>query len=361
MAYHRTAHSSARAASIRPRREKRSSRHEGRISVDAFIASVYLPQARLIKKSWDLDERVARQHISPAFGSRAFAEIAHYEVENWLQSLLQKGLKLATVNRILAVFKHICSIAVIHRVMTAEESPCYGVRAFKVHMQRARFLSEDEAQRIKAALERYSRPEAIVLLLLLLTGARKSEILKARWEYVDLKQQMLMVPDSKSGKPRYIRLSVEAAAIIAAIPRTSGSPWLFPGRTPDKPLSDVYRFWNKIRRPLGLQDVRVHDFRHTFASWLVNAGHSLYEVQTLLGHDDPRTTMRYSHLGQASLLAATQTVSAFLFRQDRNGSMAAERPHRPTLKEGHWGLCPPQQPGCGAAGEPAKKSEKNSL
>jgi len=351
MANYRTSHSSSRVSKVRTRQGKRNSLIDMQITVDAFISSVYLPQARLIKKSWDVDERNARQHISPTFGDRRFSEIAPHEVDKWLQGLLEKGLALATVNRILAVFQRICSVAVTHNIIAAEESPCHGVRAFKIHTQRARFLSEEEAQRIKVALEKYSRPEATVLLLLLLTGARKSEMLKARWEYVDLKQRILIVPDSKSGKPRYIRLSTEAADIIAAIPRIPGSPWLFPGRAPGKPLSDVYRFWNKIRRPLGLQDVRVHDFRHTFASWLVNAGHSLYEVQTLLGHDDPRTTMRYSHLGQASLLAATQTVSAFLFRQDKSGSISTERPHRPTLKEGRWGLCPAQQPGCGTAGE----------
>ncbi|MFQ9367288.1 MAG: site-specific integrase, partial [Bilophila wadsworthia] len=76
----------------------------------------------------------------------------------------------------------------------------------------------------------------------------------------------------------------------------------------------IYVFWNKLRRSLGLADVRIHDLRHTFASFLVNAGHSLYEVQKLLGHSDPRTTMRYAHLGQASLMAAAETVSGFLSR-----------------------------------------------
>ena len=98
--------------------------------------------------------------------------------------------------------------------------------------------------------------------------------------------------------------------ILRAMPCTPGNPWLFPGHAPGKPLSDLYLFWNKLRRELGLADVRVHDLRHTFASFLVNAGHSLYEAQKMPGHGDPRTTMRYAHLGQASLLAA-ETVSGF--------------------------------------------------
>ena len=89
------------------------------------------------------------------------------------------------------------------------------------------------------------------------------------------------------------------------------------------------RFWNRIRRELGLADVRIHDLRHTFASFLVNAGHSLYEVQKLLGHGDPRTTMRYAHLGQASLVAAAQTVSACLARHDNENARRKTNPPIP--------------------------------
>lgn len=147
-------------------------------------------------------------------------------------------------------------------------------------------------------LKRSPRPEALALRLLLLTGARKSEILRARWENVHLDQRLLVVPLSKSGRPRRIPLSQEAVAVIRAVRRKPGLPWLFPGRAAERPLSDLYVFWNRLRRRLGLADVRVHDLRHTFASFLVNAGRSLYEVQRLLGHSDPRTTMRYAHLGQ---------------------------------------------------------------
>lgn len=161
-------------------------------------------------------------------------------------------------------------------------------------------------------LERSDRREALVLRLLLLTGARKNEILRLRWENIRLDLRLLTVPLSKSGRPRHIPLSEKAAAIIRSIPRTAGNPWLFPGQVPGKPLSDIYLFWNDLRRSLGLGDVRIHDLRHTFASFLVNAGHSLYEVQTILGHSDPRTTMRYAHLEQESLAAAAETASLFL-------------------------------------------------
>ncbi len=289
-------------------------------NLDGFVSSVYLPYIRLRKRSWRVDERIARQHLSPVFGARELADIQRHEVEDWLHGLSSGGLAPATCNRILAVFKTICSLAVMRGLLLTGQSPCAGVSPFKIHAQRERYLSRDEAQRLMRALEKNDRPEAFAIRLLLLTGARKSEVLKARWEHVRLDLRLLIVPLSKSGKPRHIPLSDEAITVIRSIPRQQGTPWLFPGHAPGKPLSDLYLFWNRLRRSIGLADVRIHDLRHTFASFLVNAGHSLYEVQKLLGHSDPRTTMRYAHLEQASLVAVAETVSVFLARPGRENT-----------------------------------------
>ncbi len=281
-------------------------------TLDAFVSRVYLPYARSHKRSWNIDERIARQYLSPVFGRRALADIARADVERWLLELPARGLAPSTCNRILAVFKSVCSLAAVHGLLPAGQSPCAGVSSLKVRARRERYLSHEEARRLMKTLERSDRQEAIVLRLLLLTGARKNEILRLRWENIRLDLRLLTVPLSKSGRPRHIPLSEKAAAIIRSIPRTAGNPWLFPGQVPGKPLSDIYLFWNDLRRSLGLGDVRIHDLRHTFASFLVNAGHSLYEVQTILGHSDPRTTMRYAHFGQASLKMTTETVSGLL-------------------------------------------------
>ncbi len=328
MTHYCPAYSSARSE---PRAKKRrNGKGEDKpVSFDIFVSQVYLPYAKQYKKSWAMDERIARQHISPTFGDRVPAEINRKDVEAWLHGLAEKGLAPATCNRILYVLKSICSLAVRHDLFPSGNSPCVGVSPFKVCTLRERYLTDKEARRLMEELDRSQRPEAKAIKLLLLTGGRKSEILKAQWAHIHLEQRLLTVPDSKSGKPRHIPLSDEAIAVIQSIPRVPGCPWLFPGRVPGKPLSDIYLFWNKLRRKLGLHDVRIHDLRHTFASMLVNAGHPLYEVQKLLGHSDPRTTMRYAHLGQASLLAAAQTVGALLARtpQNRNGRPQPTPPH----------------------------------
>ncbi len=321
MARHRS-----RSTKTPPKKLQRSKKAEKLpVSVDTFVSEVYLPHVKHRKQSWDVDERIARQHISPSFGDRLFTDIERAEVENWMQGLLNQGLARSTCNRILAVLKTICSLAVKHGQMTFAESPCLGVSSFKVQARRERYLSLEEAQRLVQELSISDRQEGQVILLLLFTGARKNEILKARWENVHLEQNLLTVPVSKSGKPRHIHLSAEARAIIEAISRIPGNPWLFPGKKPGKPLSDIYLFWNPLRHKLGLADVRIHDLRHTYASFLANAGESLYKVQNLLGHSDPRTTMRYAHLGQASLQAATQMVSTWLVsgkRHDREETSA---------------------------------------
>ncbi len=286
------------------------------LTLDAFISQIYLPHVKARKRSWALDERLARNHLSRTFGDKMISSISSAEVEEWFNTLLEAGSAPATCNRILAVFKTICSYAEARGYIESGTSPCSDVRPFKVPYQRERYLSQHEARKLMETLENNSALSAKAIQLLLLTGARKNEILKARWENVNMEQRILTVPLSKSGKARHLVLSDMALAVIKKLPRINGNPWLFPGNIAGKPLVDLYDFWDKLRKEIGLGDVRIHDLRHTFASFLVNSGHSLYEVQKMLGHGDPRTTMRYAHLGHASLLAAAETVSGLLGREE---------------------------------------------
>ena len=279
------------------------------LTLDAFVFQVYLPYIKLRKRSWRLDERMARKHLSPAFGDRPITKIRRSEVDDWFHGLLAKGFAPVSCNRFLAVFKTICAVAEERGFLPVGKSPCLGVASLKIHAHRERYLSKEEAKRLMLALEQSGHIAALALRLILLTGARKSEILNARWENVNIEQRLLTIPLSKSGKPRHIPLSQAALAVIGKIPRKPGDIWLFTSEISGRAIPDIYLFWDKLRKEIGLGDVRIHDLRHTFASFLVNSGHSLYEVQKMLGHGDPRTTMRYAHLGQASLLAAAETVS----------------------------------------------------
>ena len=291
----------------------------------AFVEDIYLPHMRLRKRSWTVDARLASRFIYPTFGNREIRNIRAIEVERWLDRLTNK-LAPSSCNRVLAVFKTICSLAVRQGIVPASASPCSGVFSLKLQTPRERYLSPNEAVRLMTILEQSERQEAQALRLLLLTGARKSEILKARWENVHLDLHMISVPISKSGKTRYIFLSDAARDILAGLKSRGKSPWLFPGRSSRKPISDIFAYWKEVRDKLNLADVRIHDLRHTFASFLVNAGHTLYEAQKMLGHADPRTTMRYAHLGQDALVTAAETVSKLL----ESGTQAQTQAQAPT-------------------------------
>jgi integrase len=168
-------------------------------------------------------------------------------------------------------------------------------------------------------------------MLLLLTGARRSEIMHAKWEYVDWQKRTLLVPLSKSGRPRTIALSSEAIALLGSLRPVADTGYIFPSPVTEHGFVYLFFPWDRIRRRAGLRDVRLHDLRHSFASFLVNKGVSLYVVQALLGHTQPRTTQRYAHLAQQTLLDAAEVVSAAIHGTPRVPPIAPPHPaHSPS-------------------------------
>ena len=146
------------------RKQKRSV-----ITLDEFTSAVYLPHIAMRKRSWRLDERILRQHISPVFGARKLAAIERQDVEDWLCRLPTGGLAPATCNRALSVFKTLCQEATLRGFLPAGQSPCAGVSPLKGCTLRERYLTKEEAQRLMRRLEQCGRPEASALRLLLLT------------------------------------------------------------------------------------------------------------------------------------------------------------------------------------------------
>lgn len=211
------------------------------------------------------------------------------------------------------VFSRSFELAKRWNIGGADTNPVRGVPRPKFDNKRERFLSSAEAGRLFKALDTSSNPQLrSIVELLLLTGARVSELLRAEWRYVDLERRVWLIPMSKTGKDRHVPLSQAAIAVIEQLPRFSGCPYLIPNPDALKPYVTMKRAWQTARAQAGLQDLHVHDLRHSAVSFIINAGIDLYAVGKVLGHADHKSTMRYSHRANETLLAAVEAGAAGL-------------------------------------------------
>lgn len=145
--------------------------------------------------------------------------------------------------------------------------------------------------------------------LLLLTGARLNELRLLQWDQVRIEDGLITLSDSKTG-PRTIRLNAPACQVLTELPRLHGSQYVFPGKSPDRPLGIHHHDWHKIRDNAGIPDVRIHDLRHSFASVAVAGGLGLPIIGSLLGHTRAETTNRYGHLADDPLKAAAEMIGS---------------------------------------------------
>ena len=155
-------------------------------------------------------------------------------------------------------------------------------------------------------------PDCSPIKLLLLTGARRNEITRAKWEYIDWQKKTLLVPCSKSGRPRLIQLNSAALELLRSLPREPENAFIFPSPVTGRPSASLHFPWTRIRKRAGLNEFRLHDLRHSFASFLVNKGVSIYVVQGLLGHANVRATQRYAHLANETLSVAAELIPAVI-------------------------------------------------
>ena len=209
------------------------------------------------------------------------------------------------------------------------DNPCRGI-ARNYEEPRARYLKPEELERLTEALAACRDPQAAdAVRLLLLTGARRSEVLGARWDQFDLDGGIWIKPSSytKQRRQHRVPLSSPAVELLRAIrerqhgegdahnarrrvgqPKREFSPFVFPDKTGSAPITDLRHDWARLCRAAGLDGLRMHDLRHSYASILASAGLSLPVIGALLGHTQPSTTARYSHLLDDPRRAATEKV-----------------------------------------------------
>jgi integrase len=236
-------------------------------------------------------------------------------------------------NRVLAVIASMYAFAARICVVPEGTNPAGKIENFSEH-RRERFLTSEELERLGAAIreaertgipwdvdddapnaKHMSKPEnrftkispyaAAALRLLLFTGCRLREILHLKWENVDIERGLLFLADSKTGK-KTIVLNAPAMAVLASLDQ-NGS-YVVPGDDPDKPRADLKRPWAAIAKRAGLDGVRIHDLRHTYASFGAGSGLGLPIIGKLLGHSQAATTHRYAHLDNDPLRRATNAI-----------------------------------------------------
>ena len=275
-----------------------------------FMADRYMPFVKGYKKSWQSDDCYLRHHLLPAFGKKHLDEITKHDVIVFHHGMRTKGYALGTCNRCLILLRYAMNLAVRWEIPGVTTNPTKDVALFENPNKKERFLSQEEAQTLYEAVCRSDNPMLrYIVPMLILTGARKREVLDAKWEDFDLAARQWRIPVTKSGKPRHVPLSTGAIHLLASVPRHENCPWTFANPKTGKPYVSFYISWNTARIAAGLADVRIHDLRHSFASFLVNAGRSLYEVQKILGHTQVKTTQRYAHLSQGTLIDAADQVA----------------------------------------------------
>lgn len=275
-----------------------------------FARDRYLPHVQDRLRSAGNIEAYLRLRILPALGRMRLDEITPVDVATLRRALLEQGLSNASVNRHLATLRSMLNLALRWQLFEGR-NPAASPGMLE-EVQRDRYLTAAQTQALMQALaDEPCQAAAAALALLVVTGARKREVLRATWEHVDLDRCLLTVPRAKSGRPRHVPLSPVAVWVLRQqLQRRDGGPHVFPSdRRPGQPLENLRGAWERAKRAAGLPaELRIHDLRHSFASALANAGTPLNEIGIVLGHRELATTARYAHHAPQRLLHTAATA-----------------------------------------------------
>jgi integrase len=278
----------------------------------ASLAAQHVAHAKAHLRRPDGVERIVRCHLLPRWGKLRLNEIRSQDIALWLGEKADEGLAPATIEKIRVVLSRSFELGAQWSMSGAETNPVRGVPRRRFSNARERYLTAAEAARLLKAADVSLNPQlGSIMRLLLLTGSRVGELLQAEWRHIDLERRAWLIPVSKTGSRR-VPLSTAAVEVIDRLPRFEGCPYVVPNPETKLPFVSIKHSWQTAREQAGLYDLRIHDLRHSAASFMINAGIDLYAVGKVLGHADHKSTMRYSHLANETLLAAVEAGAAKL-------------------------------------------------
>ncbi len=256
-------------------------------------------------KSQKEDRTMLNRFIIPTFGGRRVSQVTLHEIQSLHLKLKNTPYR---ANRILALLSKMFTLAISWGWRT--DNPVVGIERYQEE-KRDRWLNDEELQRLWSVLEAYpSHLTAYVFKFLILTGARKGEVLQATWDQFDLEKGIWTKPAhlTKQKKKEHLPISDKALEVLHSLKNMTAqeSPYLFPGKISGAPLQEIKTFWKRVLKEARLENVRIHDLRHTHASHLVSSGLSLSIIGKLLGHTQAATTHRYAHLADEPLRQAAE-------------------------------------------------------
>lgn len=306
------------------------------------LCDLYLKEGCGTKKASTVatDKGRIERHIKPLLGRKRVKDVTPNDIKKFLHDVASgktaadvktgkhgrarvsggKGTATRTVGLLGGVF----SFAVDGGMRS--DNPVRGVKRY-ADRRNERYLSPKELARLGDALagaerDGENRTAINAIRLLVLTGCRKSEILTLQWKHVNFETGYLELPESKTGQKR-VPLGAPALEVLASLKRIEGNPYVFPGEKEKQHLIGLPRAWKRIRKAAELEDIRLHDLRHSFASVGVGAGMGLVVVGKLLGHRDPKTTARYAHIADDPAKAAADRISTSILDLMQSGQRQA--------------------------------------
>lgn len=305
------------------------------IRVADFFKTNYFPHAKAEKKpeTWESEERLFRLWVKPVIGKLSFHEIVPFHLDK-IKNNMRKGKRKDTCThskpRPLAPRTVLHGLALVRQIwnharregIVKGDWPGRDVKKPKFDNRRLRFLTQDEAEQLLAELIKKSQQLHDISLISLHCGLRAKEIFKLQWGHVDFVKDTLLIIDPKNTKTRTAFMSPDVKKMLLlrweySLEYSSSSDLIFrntKGKRIDNVSSTFARVVNQLGLNKGVIDNRMkatfHTLRHTYASWMVEAGVSLYTVKELLGHETLAMTVRYSHLGENALKEASRTLCA---------------------------------------------------
>lgn len=279
-----------------------------------FFENHYLPYVKPRKRSWIRDEQLYRLRIKDVFGNKRLNQITRQQIQSFHTALLAEGLSPASSDHHIKLFKHTMNLAIDWGLLT-DKNPAARVPLFNRDNKVEHYLDEHQLEKLLTVLRNdENRTVCQIALFLLSTGARLNEALQARWDQIDRQSRVWRIPatNSKSKRIRSVPLNDSALDILKQLETEGKFDCLFVNLDTENAYTTIYKVWLRLRKEAGLPHLRIHDLRHQYASFLVNSGRTLFEVQQILGHSDPKVTQRYSHLSSKSLQDAANSASILI-------------------------------------------------